>query len=355
MKRALLILGALTAAAWAQEASSGFELQVTASACADLSNQLTEYPRDGAPVAAGFHLIAYPTWKIDRHWSVTAAVQAYSRPYFYSDLSTQGYGLNASLLQASVNYSTFWKNNSLVLRAGELPTAFGSFLLRYDDFVNPLVDMPLGYGYAWAYDGVTLDPVGAAEADLTLGHADFRAQLTNTSPANPHSIFSHTQNGGWAGGAGYTIRQGFRVGVSAFRGPYLDDDDTQGLENARLLPATALGLDVEWGHGPWNVNAELQRFQFPNDIAPGTVPRYGYAEVRRTLGPRWYIAARASGRRQDSWTNEQVWETALGFRPGAHQLIKFDYERVQLAWGEPVNVLAVQFVTTSRPISIARD
>lgn len=353
MKLTFLLLSLLPAAAWAQEASSGFELQATASALVDFSNYLTEYPRDGMPASAGFRLVAWPTWKIDDHWSVTAVAEAYSRPYFYSDLSTQGYGLNGTLLSASVNYSTFWKNNSLVLRAGELPSAFGAFLLRYDDAVNPLVDMPLGYGYAWAYNGVTLQPLGAVEADLTLGRVDLRAQLTNTSPANPHSIFSGNQNGGWTGGAGYTIHQGFRVGVSAFRGPYLDDDDTWGMENARRLPATGLGADLEWGRGPWTVNAELQRFQFPNDLIPGTVPRFGYGEVRRTLGPRWYIAARAGAQRQQDW-NQQVWEAALGYRPGAHQLIKFDYERA-LAAPLDGNILAVQFVTTFTPLTFARN
>ena len=354
MRLGIVLLSLLPAAAWAQEASSGFEVQVTASELMDLSNELTEYPRVGAPISAGFHLIAYPTWKIDKHWSVTAAVEAWSRPYFYDEFSTQGYGLNAEVLSASVNYSTFWNNNSLVLRAGELPTAFGSFPLRYDDAVNPLVDLPLGYGYAYAYSGVTMQPVGAVEADLTLGRVDLRAQLTNTSPANPHSLFSHNQNGGWAGGAGYTISQGFRVGVSLLRGPYLDDDDTQGLENPHKLPNTGYGLDLEWGHGPWNVNAELQRFQFPNDIAPGIEPLIGYGEVRRVLSPRWYVALRAGAMHQAADTHCQLWETALGFRPGAHELIKFDFERLQTQ-GAGTNVLAVQFVTTFRPVSVARD
>src|SRR5579884_1940991 len=115
---------------------------------------LTEAPRNGPPEAAGFRIVAYPTWKIDEHWSVTAALQANSQPYFYQEFYTPGYHLNAEVLQANLAWATFWNNgDSLVLRAGELSSAFGSFLLRYDDAVNPLIDIPLSYGYYYA--GVT--------------------------------------------------------------------------------------------------------------------------------------------------------------------------------------------------------
>ncbi len=70
-----------------------------------------------------------------------------SRPYYYEDFSTQGYGVKADILQANLSYSRFWKDASLVVRLGQMSTAFGSFLLRYDDAVNPLIDTPMAYGY----------------------------------------------------------------------------------------------------------------------------------------------------------------------------------------------------------------
>src|SRR5581483_6950708 len=155
--------------------------------------------------------------------------------------------------------------------------------------------------------------------------------FVNSSPVNPYTILEAGQLGGWAAGAGYTIHQGLRVGASWYRGPYLGEDDTMGLEDARKYPASGYGLDLEWGRGPWNVNAELQRFQMTNGIVePGVNQWVGYGEVRRTLSPRWYVAARVgSSRQQDASSNLQGWEGAGGFRPAARQLIKFDYEAVR--------------------------
>src|SRR5579862_8076894 len=71
MKRILAITFCLQTGLWAQEASSGFELRVTASEQMAASGQLQEEPRDGSPVTGGFRAMLYPTWKIDDHWSVT--------------------------------------------------------------------------------------------------------------------------------------------------------------------------------------------------------------------------------------------------------------------------------------------
>jgi len=353
MSYRLVVLIALPAAMAAQEANSGFDLSLTASGIAAGTQMLTEDPRDGIPAMGGFRLIAYPTWKIDEHWNISAALQVNSEPYFYQDFYTPGYSIETEILQATVSYSRFWHDrNALVIRAGQMPTAFGSFMMRYDDAVNPLIDMPISYGYY--YTGVTTRSLAGAEADLTLGRADVRAQFTNSSPANPRGLLDRNQYGGWSGGAGYTIWQGIRVGASVYRGPYLDSGDTWGLEHARKLPATGYGLDLQWGHGPWTVNGELQRFQWVNHLEPGINERVGYAEVRRTLTPRWYIAARYGALRQDVESNRQVLETAVGYRLGARQLLKFDYEISKDADGRD-HIFAVQFVAQLHPLSVARD
>src|SRR5262249_50544682 len=138
----------------------------------------------------------------------------------YQDLSQTSRHPGGRILRAEISYSRFWGDHSLVLRAGQLYSTFGSFPLRYDDQTNPLVDVPVGYGYYAR--GVTLSSPAGAEPDMTWGKADFRAQFTNSSPANPRSLLDKDQYGNWAGGAGYTIRQGLRVGMSLYRGPYLD-------------------------------------------------------------------------------------------------------------------------------------
>ena len=89
--------------------------------------------------------------------------------------------------------------------------------------------------------------------------------------------------------------QGLRVGASAYRGPYLDRQYAYffpGESDPIDLPATAVGVDVEWGHGPWNVNGEWQRFQMDYHAIPTFINEVGYGEARLTVRPRWYVATR---------------------------------------------------------------
>jgi hypothetical protein len=190
------------------EADTGFGLQGTFSALSAASTELTEAPRSGSIVDAGFRLMLYPTWKLSRHWMFYGAYQTVSRPYYYSAFATQGHGVRGSLTQGYLSYSQVWQDASLQVKAGELASAFGSFPLRYDDRDNALVDVPLQYGY---YSGLaTLNALAGVELDATWKKVDARAQFTNSSPANPRSITASEQYGCWAGGAGYTIVQGLR-------------------------------------------------------------------------------------------------------------------------------------------------
>src|SRR5580704_9695561 len=131
----------------AQEANSGFDLRATLSGQAAAASESTEPPRSGSPVNAGFRSVFYPTWKLSDHWTFTGALQFYSRPYFFESFSTQGYGVKGDILQATLNYSRISDKGSILIRAGQLSTAFGSFLLHYDDADNALIDLPMEYGY----------------------------------------------------------------------------------------------------------------------------------------------------------------------------------------------------------------
>lgn len=352
MRGALILICGLIcgpyAGLYAQEANSGFDLGVTASAAASYTQQ---------QATAGFRAIFYPTWKLNRHWAMSGAVQVHSRPYFFEEFSTPGHGVKPDVLQANLSYSQFWRKASLVVRAGQLSTAFGSFLLHYDDARNPLIDMPLSYGYY----GKSISPLGlvGAQVDVTAGKLDLRAQFVNSSPANRRSIFDRDQYGNWAGGAGYTIRQGFRVGASAYRGPYLDRQFPYyfpGEAKPRDLPASAYGVDVQWGRGPWNVAGEWQRFVMNYRVIPTFLEHTGYAEVRRVLSPRWYIATRVAYIRANAFAGHEVYEIVGGFRPGRSQLLKIGYQRQQGSTvpGTQANIISVQFVTTFGLISVAR-
>jgi hypothetical protein len=356
MKPAIFLVCCVETCLWAQEATSGFELRATVSTEAAYTHQLDAV--DEGPLTGGFRAMLYPTWKLNDHWAVSAAIQTQSTPYFFEDFSTKRYGVKADVLQANLSYSRFWNGGSVVVRFGELSTAFGSFLLRYDDAVNPLIDMPMAYGYY--YKAVSDLGLAGSQVDVNLGKLDARAQFVNSSPANRRSIFDRDQYGNWAGGLGYTIRQGFRVGVSSYRGPYLDRKYAfyfPGEARPRDLPATAYGVDVQWGRGPWNVYGEWQRFQMDYRAIPTFREHTGYAEGRWVLSPRWYVATRAGYLRANAFAGRQAYEFVGGFRPNRYQLAKVGYEIIQCpsVRGTLGNTFAVQLVTTFRAISIARD
>jgi hypothetical protein len=236
-----------------------------------------------------------------------------------------------------------------------LSSAFGAFLLRYDDAENPLLQMPMGYGYYYA--PVTTAGLAGAQADATLGKWDGRVQLVNSSPANARSIFDKDQYGNWAGGVGYTIRQGFRVGVSSYRGPYLDRQEPfffPGEPEPKKLPATAVGVDAQWAHGHWNLYGEWQHFEMTYQVIPAFRQDASYFEAKRVLHPRWYVAARSGYLHTSARTGGETYEVSAGFRPNAWQLIKagYSWER-ESGSGELDKIFGVQVVTMLHPLSMA--
>lgn len=355
MKVAAAFLCLFCPALFAQEAGSGFDLRANVTAEGVYSPTLTDSPRDGAPGAGGFRSMLYPTWKINENWTFSGAVDVISRPYFYEDFYTQGYGLRAQILQANLGYSKVWKKASIVVRAGQMTSAFGAFLLRYDDADNPLLQMPLGYGYY--YDPIAVSGLMGAQADATWGKWDGRLQLTNSSPSNPRSILEDGQYANWAGGIGYTIRQGFRVGVESYRGPYLDREYPYffpGESSPKDLPATALGADVEWARGHWNLNGEWMHFEMNYHAIPTFRQNGAYFEAKRVLLPRLYVAVRTGFLHTSYEGGGATYEIAAGIRPNTWQLIKVGYfmQRDRVGGGVD-NIVGVQLVNMLHPLSLA--
>jgi hypothetical protein len=333
----------------AQEAASGLDLRATVTGQTVASNQLSAEPRSGSPMIAGFHSILYPTLKFNDNWFVTGAVQLVTRPYYFEQFSTSGSGANGDLLQATLNYSRISPKASILVRAGQLSTAFGAFMLHYDDADNPLVDLPIGYGY---YDSpVSVLGMAGAQIDTTGSRWDGRVQFANSSPASPLSVFARGQYGNWAGGAGFTIRQGFRVGVSGYRGPYLDHEYpnfSPGEANPNTLTAHALGVDTNWAHGHTSAQIELDRFLLPSTLIPRFRESTGYGELKQVLSPRWFAAFRYGFTTTTASSRTQTVETGAGFRPDRFQLIKIAYEvkHYSTSTDPDDKTLAIQFVTT---------
>jgi len=391
----------------AQDASRGVLMPFTASGGVLLTERLRAVDPDARNIAPGFRAVLYPSLKLDSHWFAYSAIQIQSKPFFYYDAYYPEKELSARVHQLFLGYNWNGEDSAVGVKIGELPSAFGSFPLRYDDTANPLLDQPLGYGYivklrpdqlpcgtgdlvhqhsyplyiehycGGATDersgitSVTLEGLPAAEVSGSWKNIDGRFQLTNSSPSNPQDLRSDSQHGQWTAGEGYTIRQGFRVGMSAFRGPFLENDVESLLDpgtSVRDYPATGIGTELQWGRGRWNAIAEWQRveFRYPGFEKPPAVSS-GFLELKATINPRFYAAFRGSyesnGRVKDAsgaeaehfLPNRQSYEFAVGFRLNRFQTLKTGYEvfRTSGVPGSRDNVFGIQFVTAVHALSKA--
>lgn len=273
-------------------------------------------------------------------------------------------------MQAYVGYTRATKKKSVTFKVGQIVSAFGSYPLRYDDATNPLLDSPISYGGGdYGRFPVTLYGLPGAEVDAVLNRVDARLQFTSSAPSNPQGLLSADQNPNWAAGAGYTIRQGFRIGGSVQRGGYL----TLGrflttADNPRDWPFTAVGVDLQWARSRWSVNAEWHRFYYlyPRYLRSPAVQN-AYVEVKAVLRPRLYAATRVQYRRALSAQTDvqprpvtfaparQVYEFALGCHLNRSQMLKVGYEwlRADNIRGTHDNVFGVQWVTSLDVLSKA--
>ena len=115
----------------AQETKHGFEMPLTVSGGGLISHRSESAPRSASPLTAGARAMAYPTLRLNENWYLSGALQFRTRPFFAEELATQGYGTELDVIQAYVGYERFWaKRNYFSFKAGQLTSAFGSFLLR---------------------------------------------------------------------------------------------------------------------------------------------------------------------------------------------------------------------------------
>ena len=361
------------------------------------------------PWNSGFRATAYPSLKLGEHWYFYSAIQMNSEPYFYYESYYPERDIEAKVLQAFVGYRWTGERSAVGVKAGHLSSAFGEFPTRYDETANPLIDQPLAYssylrirpdalpcgvkdlpnlrpyaeyvgvrfycgGPETAFNGLppaTLYGLPGAELDVSVHNFDARFQLTNSSPANPQSLLSESQHAQWTAGAGLTLWQGFRVGVSGMRGPFLERNLEGKLpvgHAVRDYPATGIGADIRLSRGRWSASAEWLRasFSYPRLFIPLTV-HSAYGELKAIIKPRWFAAFRGSWQIHNRLIdkngqsplryqpNTQAYELAIGFRPNRWQLLKVGYERLHTdgVAGHRNDVLGFQFVTSLDGLSIA--
>jgi hypothetical protein len=363
----------LPGAAYSQEASSAFSLPVTVSG----EGRYSGSAGDGYRVTGGFRALLSPTLQLGSHWFAYSSLGAESEDYLpYATGADTGRPVNFTVLQAYAGYRTEFKTARLLVKAGRLETAFGHFPLEYDDAKTPLIDLPAIYRanalvrpdqipcnlqdvLNQQYDGliqfgcggstaarygtvpVTLYGLPGAETQLSWNRFDARAQLTNSSPANPQSLLSRSQFAQWAAGAGYSLPSGLHVGISGFRGPYLDR------VVAPLIPAKSaltdftaagLGLDAQWFGGPWSLEGEWQRVRLgvPGFVRSPSVAG-GYVQAKYIVSPRIFVAFRTNwvrpGGATDSFghgagqtdAHQETEELAFGYRISRFQLLKAEF------------------------------
>lgn len=357
-----------------QEASSGISIPITVSGEMRYTRVSGSEPDEAGFFQPGFRAVASPGMSLGAHWFLYSALEAYSSSYFpYETGVPQNQAVQLHLMQAFIGYTRSVSKATVLITGGQLSSAFGLFPVEYDDAKMSLIDPPfpytvnlpirpdqlpcgvsdvLGQTYGseieyhcggseierYGLTPVSLFGLPSLEAQLSLARLDARLQLTNSSPANPQGLGSNDQSIQWTAGGGYSFPKGLHVGISAFKGPYLDRTLAPLLPVGTTLPsfsASGLGLDARWSRGPWSAEGEWMHFRF-------ALPRFiespsetaAYAQMKRILSPRVFLGMRAgvqgSGRIQDdsgvsasrSAGPQQIYELTFGYRLNRQQLLK---------------------------------
>ncbi len=377
--RSLRAAGCLIAACvgmFGQEAASGISVPITVSGDAAYTRGASSEPGKD-PLTGGFRALLSPSLKLGPHWFLYSAVEAYSPQYFnYPPGPYETRQVSARVTQAFAGYETGISPVSVLIKAGQLSSAFGLFPMEYDDARMPLIDAPASYianlplrpdqrpcgvadllqqdygnDVAYGCGGsqtdrygqlpVTLYGLPAVEVDLSVARVDARFQVTSSSPTNPQPLTSESQFAQWTAGAGYTTPGGLHLGASGFRGPYLDKALLPYLPaGARLRSflSSGVGLDAEWARGAWSLEGEWQHFRFDLPgfpVSPSEVAEY--AQAKRILSPRAFIAMRAaaihfgsikddSGAMANQFAGtHQIYEVGAGYRFNRSQLLKVGF------------------------------
>lgn len=352
-----------------QEATSGISLPLTFSGGAGYANG----PQNTG-VSGAFRAVVSPSLTLGPHWFAYAALETRSSSYLgYTGPTEDEQSINFTPMQAYVGYRADIKGASLIFKAGQLSSAFGLGPLEYDDATMPLIGPPPVYqtnlplrsdqlpcgvnDLLWQSYGsdiglhcggsttegygvvpVTLSGLPGMESEISWKRVDARLEITNSSPANPQSLLSRSQFVQWTAGGGYTFRGGLHIGVSGFRGPYLDRILAPLLPAGKTVndfPASGFGTDAQWSGGSWSVQGEWQYFRFSLPgftVSPSA--HAAYLQVKKIVSPRIFLAARtttqSTGRVADTSGTaatrfrapELIQEVGMGYRLNRRQLIK---------------------------------
>ena len=236
-----------------------------------------------------------------------------------------GPGTTVELEQGGIRFA---RHRAFVVDAGRMIHPLGGFGSRLLSTRNPLIGVPDAY--------VPVYPLGLMVSG-ERGKFDYRAAALSLPPTHRDYVPDPDVALRPVIGAGVTPFTGFRIGVSATSGPYLNGDLTTGQLNGRDWKDyrnRVIATDVQYGYGHFDLRGEFA-------IAEFEVPRRGridgpagYVEARATLTPRVFIAARGEFNRypfirpvtDTTWISRRVelraFEGGAGFRFDADTHLK---------------------------------
>ena len=197
--------------------------------------------------------------------------------------------------------------------AGIITSPLGLTTLELIPDRNPTIAAPFFYfaplpSFEPGFTGVQLIsggyPLGAIVSS-SGAHWDARAGVTDQTPARRRNVLASERPGASAqlvAGGGYTPIAGLRFGAGFGRGRY---------RPSRVSPATAaptpsreatiVTLEAEYAIGYSRFAGEWIRSSF--DTPSGVAAARGFsAEAVRTLGPRWFAAARVTRASSPAYT-----------------------------------------------------
>ncbi|HAL70406.1 MAG TPA: hypothetical protein DCP71_01365 [Verrucomicrobiales bacterium] len=273
-------------------------------------------------------------------------------------------------------------------RLGKFATAFGAWTQRRLSWDNPFITAPMAYSdmlpvtddgavpfaafqnrrnlpdNRQTWQPIIWGPSYATGASVfgQIGLFDYAFEAKNAALASAPRSWDGVENG-WDATT-YTGRIGWRpapewdMGVSYSRGAYLVDARSP-RQRVMVVPGgnpftkredyyqTTYGVDASWTHGPWQVWGELMnsRFEVPNLGGNHLVPPFleanagtvrvvsGFVEVKRKLGPQWWVATRWNQSwfgdlpgTDTAWDNDG-WraDVSVGYRFSRHLQAKLQY------------------------------
>jgi hypothetical protein len=261
--------------------------------------------------------------------------------------------------------------------AGKFGTSYGQWARRYFEWDNPMTTAPLAYEWITTVgDGANAPTVAPGTAaflarkdtpadrskwvpviwgpsytsgfrfDGTVAVFDWAFEIKNNALSSRPSEWDLWDHGLYGDGLTYQGRLGFRpitdwtIGVGGSSGAYLLPD-SQGVPVGTRwydYSQNAVGLDVSWAHGPFEVwsEAHWSSFEVPGPVGTVALVTY-FVEGKWKFSPGWWVSGRWNQQLYDDivdpatgsetpWDND-VWraEACIGWHVNRSVTVKAGY------------------------------